>query len=266
MSEKVQEKYKYVLYEKWGRVAIVTINRPEVMNAINPPALAELNAVWSDFIADDEAWVAILTGAGERAFSTGADMKYFAEKEHQQDLLRPEKHVKHVLDDCHKPVIAAVNGYAVGGGLEMAMRCDIIIAAEHARLGLPEPRRGLLADTGGVLKLPMRIPYHLAMGLILTGKLITAQEGYRIGLVNEVVPLGDLMETARRWALEILECAPLSVQAAKQVVVESMRSAFGADAVQIEKLEAVQRLRGSEDYRDGPKAFAEKRKLVWKGR
>jgi enoyl-CoA hydratase/carnithine racemase len=266
VTERTEVKYQYVVYEKKGRLACVTINRPEVMNAIHPPALAELNDVWADYIADDEVWVAIFTGAGERAFSAGADLKYFAEEAHEQYLRQPERRIGHVLDQCRKPVIAALNGYAVGGGLEMAMRCDIIIAAEHAKLGLPEPRRGLLADSGGVLKLPRRVPYHLAMGLILTGKFISAQEAYRMGLVNEVVPMSDLMATAERWAQEILECAPLSVQAAKQVVLETLGLPIEAPVEAIESLDSVRRLRASEDYGEGPRAFAEKRKPIWKGK
>ena len=258
--------YQHILYEKKGRVATVTINRPEVMNAIHPPTLAELNEAWTDYVADDDLWVAIYTGAGERAFCAGADLKYRVEEADEQKLRRPAGGHGHVMDQCQKPIIGAVNGYAVGGGLEMALRCDIIIAAEHAQFGLPEPRRGLLADTGGVIKLPRRLPYHLAMGLILTGKFISAEEARQMGLVNEVVPLDDLMPTAERWAEEILTCAPLSLQAAKQVIQKTLDLPLEVAMNTVESLDAVRRLRDSEDYMEGPKAFAKKRKPVWKGR
>jgi len=257
--------YEYVQYEKKGRIAYVTINRPAVMNSIHPPATAELSQVWDDFIGDEEVWVAILTGTGDKAFSAGNDLKYTAQKGLPSGP-RPRGGFGGLTDrtDIWKPLIAAANGYALGGGFEMALACDIIIAAEHARFGLPEPRVGLMAGAGGVHRLPRQIPLKTAMGFILTGKHMTAQEAHRLGIVNEVVPLKDLIPTAEKWANEILECAPLSVRASKQAAMMGLD--LSLETALARSYSITQQMFHSEDVIEGPKAFAEKRKPQWKGR
>jgi len=256
--------YEYALYEKKDRIATITLNRPAVMNAIHPPATAELSEIWDDAIADDEVWVIILTGAGDKAFSAGNDLKYTAEKGAPSGP-QPTGGFGGLTKrtDIPKPIIAAINGVALGGGLEMALACDILIAADHARLGLPEPRVGLVAAAGGVHRLPRRMPLSIAMGYILTGKHMTAQEAHRWGIVNEVVPLKDLIPTAHRWASEILECAPLSVRASKQCVMRGL--GLTLDEALAQKYPALKEMMQSEDVREGPRAFAEKRKPNWKG-
>ena len=219
--------YRFATYEKRGRIAYVTLNRPEVMNALHLEAHLELAEIWEDFRDDPDVWVAILTGAGERAFSAGNDLKATAERtanggDVQGDARPPFGRITRDFD-CPKPMIAAVNGVAVGGGLELALACDIIIAADHARFGLPEPRVGLFAGAGGVHRLARQLPFKVAMGLLLTGRLFGAEEAHRIGLVNEVVPLADLMPAAERWAAEILECSPLSVQLTKESAFDGLQ-------------------------------------------
>jgi crotonobetainyl-CoA hydratase len=255
--------FEFIRAEKRDHVLFVTLNRPEVMNSLHPAAHEELDRCWNDFAADVECWVAVLTGAGEKAFSAGNDLKWTA----QHGLPRmPRSGFAGLTSrfDLVKPIIAAVNGFALGGGLEIALACDVVVAAEHATLGLPEPRVGLMAAAGGVHRLPRHIPLKIAMGMMLTGKPITAAEGHRLGLVNEVVPAAQLMEAAERWARTIAECSPMSVQATKQAAMEGLKKPL--PEAMFDHYSAVDALWASDDSKEGPRAFAEKRAPRWTGR
>jgi enoyl-CoA hydratase/carnithine racemase len=244
-------------------LTIVTINRPEVMNALHGPAHFELARVFDEFAADDRRSVAILTGAGDRAFCAGNDLKYQAAS---NDMKRPAAGFAGLAlrFDLTKPVIAAVNGLALGGGFEAVLACDIVIAAHTARFGLPEPRVGLVALAGGLHRLPRQIGYRAAMGMILTGRHVPAAEALQLGLVNEVAAPDELMSRARAWADQILDCSPVAIRASKDAVMRSLEETSLSAALAAQwDYPGIQALLASDDIKEGPRAFAEKRKPRW---
>ena len=258
-------------YEKKDHVAYITITRPEVMNALHAPANIELGQVFDDFAADDDSWLAVLTGEGDRAFSAGNDLKYTAEMSRLPREQRPNLGAARggfggltSRYDLFKPIIARVNGFALGGGLELALACDIIVAADHAEVGLPEPRRGLIAGAMGVHRLPRHLPLKQAMGYMLTGRHMSAQRAYEIGLVNEVVPLAKLDDAVGAWIADIVRCAPLSVRATKEAALKGLQMPLEQAGVAEYQWEMARRR--SADAIEGPRAFAEKRAPNWIGK
>ena len=256
--------YEFCSANADGHLLTVTVDRPEVMNSLHPAANFELAKVFDDFAADPELWVAIITGAGDRAFSAGNDLKFQASGGKMEI---PPTGFGGLTSRyaMNKPVIAAVNGVAMGGGFEIALACDLIIASDNASFALPEPRVGLAALAGGLHRLPRQIPVKQALGMILTGRRVAADEGNALGFVNEVVPQSDLMGTARKWAEMILECSPMSIRASKEAVYAGLDEANLEAAVQ-GKYDAVHAMIKSDDFVEGPMAFAQKRKPEWKGR
>jgi len=262
-----------VLYEKRGKTAIITINRPEVLNAYDTETTRLLVKYGSDAMNDPEVWTVILTGAGEKAFSTGSDMK---EVNADYAAGRPPFRYASALDPgaitsimsypppINKPIIAAISGYCVGGGLEQAMGCDIRIAADNAIFEVSEIKRGMIPGISPA-KLPRLIPHNIALELMLTGRRIDAQEAYRIGLVNKVVPLADLMPAALAMADEINANAPLAARAIKMIAWKGTSLPLGEALAENQRM-LREVILATEDSKEGTRAFVEKRKPVWKAR
>ena len=256
--------YEYSNVEKDGKLWIITLNRPERMNALHSPAHFELEEIFNNFSNDSEAWVAIITGSGDRAFCAGNDLRYQAEGG------KLEKNPMGFAGltsrfDLKKPVIAAVNGVAMGGGFEIALACDLIIASESARFALPEPKVGLAALAGGMHRLPRQIGMKRAMGMMLTGRVVEAAEGLSLGFVNEVVKHENLLESAISWAKSIMECSPTSVRTTKDVAMSGLNFSSVESAME-QKYDSVVELFTGEDFIEGPLAFSEKRKPKWTGK
>lgn len=256
------------LVERRGHVMVVTINRPEARNAINAAVSIGLGDALEEAQKDPDVWVVVVTGSGDKSFCAGADLKALSRGENIGHPDHPKwgfaGYVRHFID---KPTIAAVNGTALGGGTELALASDLVVAGESAKFGLPEVKRGLIAGAGGVFRIVEQIPRKVAMQMMLTGEPISAADAQRWGLVNEVVPDGTVLDAALALAERIAVNAPLAVQASKRV-------ARGADdgVVTDEEPDWKRTMReavavfGSEDAKEGPLAFAQKRQPVWKAR
>ena len=258
-------------FEVKDKVAWITLNRPAAMNSINPELRWQLSEHLNEVENNDDIWLAVITGAGEKAFCAGADLKHRAmERNATSEQLAKWRQLaqetKHIIERWHfkKPLIAMVNGYALGGGLEIAMACDIIVAADHAEFGLPEPRRGLIAGSAGVHRLPRQIGLKPAMGYLLTGRHMSAMRAFQLGLVNEVVPANELTDTVKGYVDDILRCAPLAVRATKEAAVKGLDHPL-AQAFYTRYEGEVARQQ-SADALEGPRAFAEKRSPQWQGK
>ena len=264
-STSAMENPQYIQVGRNGHVLTLTINRPEVLNALNPAAHRELARAFDSYAADPELRVAILTAAGQRAFCVGTDLKERARTNKDDHPATGFAGITRRFD-LFKPVIAAVNGLAIGGGLEVVIACDLAIAAEHAEFALPEPLVGLAAlGGGGLQRLARQLPLKEAMWLALTGKRIDAGEARRIGLINQVVPASELQARARALADDLLRCAPLSLQASKQVMLQSLAEPALSKSIAA-TYPAAERMWASEDAREGQRAFLEKRPPRWRGR
>jgi enoyl-CoA hydratase len=251
-----------------GRVAIVVMDRPEARNAMNLEMTDQLDATYDQLAEDDETWAVVLTGAGDRAFCAGQDLS-----EVGMALQRAQSGVQRrpsggfggiTRREFPKPLIAAVNGFALGGGFEICLACDLVVAEEHASFGLPEVKRGMFAGGGGLVRLARRVPMTLALEVAMTGQPLSAQRAYELGLVNRVVPSGQAVHAAVELAEVICQAAPLSVRLTKRVIRRGV--AQGEEELFALQAELGVELRRSEDYREGPRAFLEKRTPRWQGR
>jgi dehydration protein DpgD len=260
-----------VRYEKKDHVALVTLDRPAVLNAMDLRMHEELALAWDEVEADDDVRVAVLTGAGQRSFSVGQDLRERARLNQQGAPpstfgSRGQPGWPRLTERFRlsKPVVARVNGYALGGGFELALACDIIIASDRAVFGLPEVQLGLVPGAGGVFRLARQLPLKVAMGYLLTGRHIEADLAMQLGLVNQVVQPGHLDQCVSEWTSDLIRSAPLAVRAIKEAALQSLDMPL--EQAFTSRFSWEQRRMHSHDAIEGPQAFAERRKPVWHGR
>jgi crotonobetainyl-CoA hydratase len=262
------ESVNEVRFELTDGIARVTIDRPHVLNAVDKTTHQRLNEIWSQIERDRDVRAVVITGAGERAFCVGADMSTAGIAktglEYWADLDPNGFGGLSLRTTLDVPVIARVNGYALGGGMEMVLGCDIVVAAESAQFGLTEPRVGRMPLDGGITQLVRKIPQTQAMGMLLTGRRVPAADMHRFGLVNEVVPAEQLDDAVDRWVADVLACAPTSLRAIKQLV-QATRHLTAREANTV-RLPAMMTALDSEDSKEGVRAFQEKRAPRWTGR
>ena len=256
--------FQFIKVARDGPVTRITLGRPEVLNALHPPAHHELAEAFDAFAADETQWIAIITGEGKRAFCAGNDLKYRVSEGRQPMPLSGFGGLC-LRFDLDKPVIAAVHGLALGGGFELALACDLIVADETAVFALSEVTVGLAALAGGLQRLPRQIGMKAASGIAFTGRRVPAEEALRLGLVNEVTPAGGSVAGALRWTEQILAAGPLAVRAAKQVMQRGLAEPSLASAIANQNdYPAVLTMRASDDAVEGPQAFEEKRPPRWR--
>ena len=255
-----------ILYEKKGPIAYATLNRPKVLNALNQAVFAELRATFEDVRDDSNMRGVLLTGSGEKAFAAGADIAEMSSYTASQaeEATRRAQSVTELIENIGKPVIAAVNGFALGGGCELAMACTIRIAAESAKFGQPEVKLGIMPGAGGTQRLPRLVGKGRALQLILSGEVISAQEAYRTGLVNEVVPLSDLMSRSEAILNQILANAPLGVKFSIDAVNKGLDGSVSEGLLIEASLFGI--CAGSDDKKEGTSAFLAKRAPQFQGR
>jgi enoyl-CoA hydratase/carnithine racemase len=257
--------YQFCTVEKKEHILLITINRPELYNALSPPASRELASIFVEYEADTRSRVAIITGAGTKAFCAGNDVKYTATASREQMKLPVQGFggLTHFFDR-KKPVICAANGITYGGGLELALATDIIVAVEHAKFALPEPKIGLAALGGGIHRLLRQAPLKQAIAMMITGDSVTASEAQQLGFVNKVVSSEKLLETCFEYAEKILACSPVAVSVTLDVAREGLVSASIEDAMKTDTRH-LNRIVQSNDFKEGVNSFAEKRKPRWTG-
>jgi len=258
--------FENILFEKKGAIAYVTVNRPKVLNALNMATMEELRAAFTDIKNDASIRVAIMTGSGEKAFIAGADIAELAKHGavSGKEYTHRGQSVLDLIENLGKPVIACINGYALGGGCEIAMACTMRLASENAKFGQPEVKLGIIPGYGGTQRLPRLVGKGIAMQLVLAGEMISAQEAHRIGLVNEVVPTTELIPRAEAIAQKIIANAPLAVHYAMEAVNKGMEMTL-AEGLYLEAvLFAV--ACASEDKKEGTTAFLEKRPAKFQGK